>query len=83
MYGRLGHRLTTFIGPWPCAARIARCPPVGLIPRYRPDEFMSEVISIFPVAPNPSPEEAKRIGRFPFVFRFFFLSFFYYLLMAR
>jgi hypothetical protein len=48
MYARLGHRLTTFIGRWPCAARIAHCPLAGLIPRYRLDEFMSEVISIFP-----------------------------------
>jgi len=32
----------------PCVARIAHCPPAGLIPRYRLDEFMSEVISIFP-----------------------------------
>jgi hypothetical protein len=31
----------------PCASRIARCPPTGLIPRYRLDEFMSEV-TIFP-----------------------------------
>jgi hypothetical protein len=48
MYARLGHRLTTFIGPSPFAARIAHCPPAGLIPRYRLDEFMSEVMSIFP-----------------------------------
>ena len=47
MYARVGHRLTRFIGPWPCTARIACCPPAGLIPRYRLDEFMSEVI-IFP-----------------------------------
>lgn len=32
----------------PCAARIAHCPPAGLVPRYRLDEFMSEVISIVP-----------------------------------
>jgi hypothetical protein len=48
MYARLGHRLTTFIGPWPYATRIAHCPLAGLIPRYRLDEFMSEVIFIFP-----------------------------------
>jgi hypothetical protein len=79
MYARLGHRLTAFIGPWPCAARIARCPPAGLIPRYRLDEFMSEVVSIFPCS-KPLSEGSQahwlilQSHFFSFSFPFFYLN---------
>lgn len=58
VYVRLGHRLATFIDPWRCTARIARCPPTGLVPRYRPDEFMSEVTTVFPCS-IPPPEQGS------------------------
>jgi hypothetical protein len=79
MYARLGHRLTTFIGPWPCAAS----PPVGLIPRYRLDEFMSEVISIFPCSKPLSGGSQAHWSVLESHMFSFFSFFFIYLLMAR
>jgi hypothetical protein len=66
---RLGHRLATFIDPWRCTARTARCPPTGLISRYRPDEFMSEVTTVFPCS-IPLSGAREHVGWFlnPFCF---------------
>jgi hypothetical protein len=77
-----GHRLTTFIGPSPYAARIAHCPPAGLIPRYRLDEFMSEVISIFPCSkPLSGGSQAYCLVLESHLFSFYFPIF--NLLLAR